>query len=172
MRSRDSCLWLLSIAIISEFAATCINLECDGQVQKLCARAFSLSLSLSLSLSDTSTTRWKWSRVFTSSNEFGIFINIGDWNNKTMIGTPHDRCVGLVLLTLYNILVHTYTNCLSFYWISLCSIGRATCREALKRSAAPGSLSSVSIWATRKRYSSWNASFFLKVFFWKSLSVS
>ena len=104
---------------------------------------------------DTSTTRWKWSRVVAFSNEFGISRNMGDKNNKTVIGTPDDRCVALDLRTLYNTLAHTYTNCLSFYWNTSCAIGRATCREALKRSSPPCSLPGVSIWATRKRYSNW-----------------
>ena len=48
-------------------------------------------------------------------NEFGIFINMPNRNNKTVMGTPVDRCVALDSPTLYTTLTHTYTNCLSFY---------------------------------------------------------
>jgi hypothetical protein len=67
-------------------------------------------------------------------NEFGIFINMPNRNNKTVMGTPLDGCVALDL-PLYTTLTHTYRNCLSFYWITPCVIGISTCREALKRAA-------------------------------------
>jgi hypothetical protein len=60
-------------------------------------------------INDTFKTRWKWSRVVTSSNKFGIFINMCDRNNKTVMATPVDRCFALDMRTLTPSPTHTQT---------------------------------------------------------------